>query len=168
MGTTGATAAAVLARSLGNERARLLDGADGSVLHLRPGDPAPSTDGPSADTIVSEVWLATQADLPAAVARLAGLLAPGGHLVVLEPERSLGLRGLVGLLTPSSGLHLDRDVCGALWASGLRVTDADHRVARGAPRPLRNWLLARACHPPTAPLAAAPGGVSSSIPQEPS
>lgn len=165
MGTTGATAAAVLAGSLGPRRARLLAEVQGRTLHLRPGDPVPPADGPRWDTIVSEVWLASQADLPAAVRRLADLLAPGGRLLVLEPERALGWRGLAGFLTVgSAGLHLDRNVSGALWAAGLRVTDADHQVAAGAPGPLRHWLLAVACHPPTAPLGdPAPSG---SVPKE--
>jgi hypothetical protein len=172
MGTTGATAAAVLAGSLGPQRTRLLAEVRGRSLHLRPGDPVPPDAGPRPDTIVSEVWLASQADLPAAVRRLADLLAPGGRLLVLEPERALGWRGLAGFLTVGSAgshldrqhldrLHLDRDVSGALWSAGLRVVDADHRVAAGASRPLRHWLLAVACHPPTAPYAA-------TAPQEPS
>jgi hypothetical protein len=165
MGTTGATAAAVLAGSLGQRRARLLAEVRGATLHLRPGDPTPSAADPRPDTIVSEVWLASQADLPAAVRRLADLLAPGGRLLVLEPERALGWRGLAGFLTVgSAGLHLDRDVSGALWAAGLRVVDADHQVAAGAPRPLRHWLLAVACHPPTAPLG--DPAASASVPKE--
>jgi hypothetical protein len=167
MGTTGATAAAVLAGSLGPQRARLLAEVRGRSLHLRPGDPVPPDAGPRPDTIVSEVWLASQPDLPASVRRLMDLLAPGGRLLVLEPERALGWRGLVGFLTLGSGgphpdhLHLDRDVSGALWAAGLRVVDAEHRVVAGASRPLRHWLLAMACHPSTAPYAG-------TAPQEPS
>lgn len=156
----------MLAGSLGPRRTRLLTEVRGRTLHLRPGDPVPPADGIRSDTIVSEVWLASQADLPAAVHRLADLLAPGGRLLVLEPERALGWRGLAGFLgIGPTALHLDRDVSGALWAAGLRVTDADHQVVPGAPRPLRHWLLGVACHPPTAVFAdAAP---ASSVPKEP-
>jgi hypothetical protein len=158
-----ATLAAVLAGRLAVARrdveaAAQRHAADGALVLLTPGSPPPS--GTFA-AVVSAGWLAGRADLPAAVGHLAGALAPGGRLFLLEPERPPGLAGAAGFLArPRPGVHLDRDVAGALWASGLRLVDADHLEVRGAGRALRRWLRAVACLPPTAdyPVLAPAGG----------
>lgn len=154
------TPGSVLAGRLAAARARVRARTRGDVVWLDPGDDAPP-DG-RWDTVVSCGWLPGRDDLPAAVAHLAALLAPRGRLVVLEPDRATGWRavpaflgaGRVGRDGDGGPAHLNRDVAAALWASGLRVVETEHLVVEGVPSPLRRWLLAEACFPPTADLPA--------------
>jgi hypothetical protein len=166
--TTGLRTATLLAGRLAPELAGLTEAARGRTMHLLAGEPGPQAAGERDwDTVVSAGWLAGRPDLPGAVGLLGGLLAPGGRLLLLEPTRGVGWRALAAFALAGIGgaaaEHLDRDVAGAVWASGLRIPDLRHLELPGEPPSLRYWLCAEACFPPTAPLAAA--GVASP-PQE--
>ncbi len=110
-----------------------------------PGDP-PAADGPGRvhDTIVSVGGLLTEPDLPGALAALDALLAPGGRLLLVDStrswRRSLGLLGAVPRVWPAvAGLHLQRDLVGALWAHGFVPLVVERFTVPTPVVPLRSW-----------------------------
>ena len=115
------------------------------------------------ETIVSTCRLIDVADLPAAVAGMHRLLAPGGTIRLVEPVNRPGVSGLlsssVGALLPAvGGLHLGRDVVRTVRADGLTVADLDRFVVPTRVWPLRRFVELSAIvverPPPTVPVDA--------------
>lgn len=85
----------------------------------------------SFDTIVCTLVLCTVPDLPAALARIRSLLAPGGKVLFLEHVRATGARAAVQtVVTPvwrhaMAGCRLDRDTPKAMRDAGFVITDLD-------------------------------------------
>jgi hypothetical protein len=95
-------------------RARL-----GAVLAGDQGDA-----GESLDAVVSVAGLVRFADLPAALAAVRSMLAPGGELLACEPTSRPGAAAMLvasaAVIVPASrGTHLERDVTAALRGAGL-------------------------------------------------
>jgi len=115
----------------------------------QPGDDPGDDPGDTYDTIVSTCRLIDVADLPAAVAGLHRLLAPGGAIRLVEPVNRPGISGLLwssaGTLLPGVvGLHLGRDVVRTMRADGLAVVDLDRFVVPTVVWPLRRFVELRA------------------------
>ena len=119
-------------------------GVDDAVVLDGIGDvrlPALARSGERFDTVLSVFQLASADDLPAALRRIASVLADDGRLRFLEPGRLVGVGGrLQSLVAPPVGLltgwRVDRDIPQALRDAGLSVTDIErHRV------PTLQWWL---------------------------
>lgn len=101
------------------------------------------------DTVVSVGGFTRFADLPAALAAVDRVLAPGGTLFATEP---VGRPGLVGLLSnsagmvlpPARGAHLARDLVSALRDTGFVVLDCERFTMPTAAWPLRPFVQVRA------------------------
>jgi len=100
-------------------------------------------------TIVSLIRTPLIADFDQFVRFVDQLLAPGGHLLLLEPVRRRGRLGRMLKLSGSvvratGGLHLDRDIPARLRESGLTVTDLDRFEVPTVSAPLRPFIEATA------------------------
>ncbi len=105
------------------------------------------------DTIVSMVRTPLVADLNRFISELIARLAPGGHILFLEPTMRTGrvgqLLALGGRLSRSAiGLHLDRDVPDVIRRNGLFVTDLHRFEVPSVSAPLRPFVEAH-CRRPT-------------------
>jgi hypothetical protein len=101
------------------------------------------------DTIVCTCRLIVVPDLGRAAVGLSRLLAARGELHLIEPVNRPGSVGLVtssaGAVLPAvSGLHLARDVPGAVRATGLTVIDLERFTIPTLVWPLRRFVQARA------------------------
>jgi hypothetical protein len=113
---------------------------------------------PGADrfaSIVCTAALVDQPDLGRAVRALAVLLDDGGELHLVEPVGRPGVWGLLassaGAALPAvAGLHLSRDVVGAVRAAGLTAADVDRFEVPTRVWPLRRFVEVRAVRIPRA------------------
>jgi len=101
------------------------------------------------DTIVSLIRTPLISDLDRFIGAVEKLLAPDGHLLLLEPVRRHGRLGRIlkmsGSLTRvSGGLYLDRDIPAKLRESGLTVIDLDRFEVPTVSAPLRPFIEATA------------------------
>lgn len=101
------------------------------------------------DTIISTCRLIDVADLGAATRAMARLLSIDGELHLVEPVNHVGPMGMVlssvgSRLPRASGLHISRDVVGAVRATGLSVADVDRFIAQTWIWPLRPLVQIRA------------------------
>lgn len=101
------------------------------------------------DTVLSVAGLIHHPDLVLAVRGVRRLLAPTGAFRFVEPVEVPGWRGLaLSSLTSRSraarGLHLSRDVPGAVRSCGLLITELERRRIDTNAWPLRRWAVGRA------------------------
>jgi hypothetical protein len=101
------------------------------------------------DTVVDPAVLVHEPDLARAVGGLVALLADDGELLLVEPVLRPGLMALVVASIGSSlpavrGLHVSRDVVGALRAAGLTAADVERFEVATPAWPLRHLVEVRA------------------------
>ena len=131
---------APMARRLRERAATLPHNAPPVEVVEAPGERLPFPDA-SFDTVVSTLVLCTVRDLPAALAEIRRLLAPGGRLLFLEHVRAEdpGLARWQDRLDPlwkrvGHGCRCNRDTAAALAAAGLDAERLDRgRLRKAAP-----------------------------------
>lgn len=101
------------------------------------------------DTIVSLIRTPLVSDFDRFVSTVDRLLAPDGHLMLLEPVSRQGRLGLMlklsgSLVRATGGLRLDRDIPARLRESGFAVTDLDRFEVPTVSAPLRPFIEATA------------------------
>jgi hypothetical protein len=106
-------------------------------------------------SIVCTGALVDEPDLARSVRALSALLADDGELLVIEPVGRPGVWGLLvssaGAVLPAvAGLHLSRDVVGAVRAAGLTVADIDRFEIATRVWPLQRFVELRAVRIPRA------------------
>jgi hypothetical protein len=120
-----------------------LGGPGRAELRRRRDDLAAAATGAAA---VSVGELCGADDLDAAVAALAGALAPGERLAFLEHIGRVGVAGRVQALAGplwsrlGGGCHVDRDVPAALRRGGFLVTDLERFTMPTSVAVLRPWV----------------------------
>lgn len=120
-----------------------------------PGSPPP--DPGRFEVVISVAGLARFADLGAALAAVASILAPTGQLLAVEAGYRPGPLGLAlssvgALLPPARGVHLARDVPATVRSVGLSLTDVRRFSVPTPLWPLRQFVSLRAVPTPPAPL----------------
>ena len=129
-----------MARRLRERAAALPHNAPPVEVVAAPAERLPFPDG-SFDTVVSTLVLCTVSDLPAALAEIRRLMAPGGGLLFLEHVRAEdpGLARWQDRLDPlwkrvGHGCRCNRDTASALAAAGLHAERLERgRLRKAAP-----------------------------------
>jgi ubiquinone/menaquinone biosynthesis C-methylase UbiE len=108
------------------------------------------------DTVVTTLTLCTVADLPAALAEVRRVLAPGGRLLFLEHVRSDEPRVArrQDLVAPlwrrlGHGCHCNRATLQAIEAASLELRDVEHGRMPRAPQIVEPLIAGVAVRPPS-------------------